>query len=1593
MANKQLRFVALLAVMLVLACALVACTTTTQPTATYNVIIHQGEGQENVTWDRQSDVPTLTKEGFTFEGLYLDAEYTSATTWEDLKAMWLTQDIDVYVKWEKIIYKITVHPANGEQDVIWEPASGNKAPVFTKTGYIMDGFYFDENCTQSADSVFTQELIENKEVWVKWSECDHKAVTSWIEDTKPTCTEAGHKTATCPTCQKELEDTIQALGHELTHHTKVDATCTADGTKEYWSCGTCNKNFADDKGTTELKSIVIPKIDHSYTTLKHDETHHWYECACGAEKPESRVAHTWDEGKITKPATEDEEGVKTFTCTCGHTKTEPVAKLEHTHTWGDVDYAWSQDDKGNWICTATRVCSKDSAHKEVKTAALDNGMLEATVTQEQSCENDELTTYTTKFNAIGTTWAQEQTKADVVTKEKLGHVMEWVNTDEEKHWQACQHEGCTHKTDATDHTWDAGDVKKEPSIEGDGLTIYTCTTCGRVNEVATKWDHTHTYDESKWVYDENGHWHASTCGCGSVVKGEYEAHKGGEATCTAKAICDVCGQAYGSLKQHTYGEWVEETPATCHSKGEKGHYYCSECKLNYDKYGNVIEDLEIGYESHNLKDVPAVDPTCTTGGNKAYKACQNEGCGYTTLTKEEYTLSALGHNTKDGHHALEPATCENDGLGEYWYCATCKKYFTDEACKNETTKDKLTLGKLGHEYGEVTYSWNGIECTATRTCANNTDHVEKETVTAVATSIKQALSCDKDKIEVYTATFANKAFETQTKDVTTQTATGHEWNDVEYTWNADYTELTAKRVCKNDANHVETESTKAITSQITQNHSCTQAQITTYTAIFENAKFATKQTKEVVTKEASHTFGDLVGKVDATCTTDGKEAHYQCSVCKAFFNENKEPVEESALVISAGHNYGDLIAAIPAIGTQAGTKSHYHCDKCSKDFDADKNEVSADDLVIAVTKDAFISEIFIANYADTNSWKNATQYKNVANAIFTATASGTANTGKYYEDGENWRIYTSESGKVTIKVEEGYKLTSVKIEYTKKNSPIWKYDTTQITIETGVRVQALGNEIMFSTSGSGNIQITKIIVGYDYTSDEAKANAIGDSLSLSGNYSEDFDLPTTNVEGATITWESNNSCVTFNTENNKALVAKPESNQEVTLTATIKVGSATVTRSFNVNILAQTEQFVVTITAPEATQGTLSATIGETTVESGNSYDKGSVLTITATPATGYELVKIMVNGDKISGNTYTIEDAVAISVVFELTHTQDNPYSVEEILASAYIADLTTSGDVTPKQMYVKGIVKAGFVYKTSSSGTTFVSGLTLVDEDDSSKEFLVFSCNWTESVSAIYAGDTVVVYGYIKNYDGTIEMATANNTYPTFIERTVGQGSVTVADDSSANATVSDITPATGENGTTFTFKVSVAEGNTLTDVEVNGVSVLTSYNEEAGTYTGTIVGATLINIETKGDDEPEPQTVYSHTFAKSEIKTTTSSVTLSNVTWDYTSISNVGWDSNATNKGIQLGTGNSPIKSFTLSTTGISSYKTIIINASMANSGDAKLAVYAGNTLIKQYSLTTSNAAYEFTLPSASSEELKIVYTNTKKAAYIKSIEVKA
>ena len=85
--------------------------------------------------------------------------------------------------------------------------------------------------------------------------------SDWKITKNPTCTETGSKEKTCSRCNDKIIEELSALGHELTHIAKKDATTEEFGNIEYWNCSKCKKNFSDSEGTNEITgSTVILKL-------------------------------------------------------------------------------------------------------------------------------------------------------------------------------------------------------------------------------------------------------------------------------------------------------------------------------------------------------------------------------------------------------------------------------------------------------------------------------------------------------------------------------------------------------------------------------------------------------------------------------------------------------------------------------------------------------------------------------------------------------------------------------------------------------------------------------------------------------------------------------------------------------------------------------------------------------------------------------------------------------------------------------------------------------------------------------------------------------------------------------------------------------------------------------------------------------------------------------------------------------------------------------------------------------------------------------------------------------------------------------------
>ena len=133
------------------------------------------------------------------------------------------------------------------------------------------------------------------------------------------------------------------------------------------------------------------------------------------------------------------------------------------------------------------------------------------------------------------------------------------------------------------------------------------------------------------------------------------------------------------------------------------------------------------------------------------------------------------------------------------------------------------------------------------------------------------------------------------------------------------------------------------------------------------------------------------------------------------------------------------------------------------------------------------------------------------------------------------------------------------------------------------------------------------------------------------------------------------------------------------------------------------------------------------------------------------------------------------------------------------------------------------------------------------------------------------------------------------------------------------------------------------------------------------------------------------YKHTFSQGELSADGGTATLSSFDWSYTSATSIGWDEN-NGKGIQIGSSKSPNASYNLSTAAFAgcTIKSVSVESSTANGGDAKLTIAVGNQQSEAFSLGTSNAPYTFDCEDTEGD-ISISWAASTKAYYLCSITV--
>ena len=269
----------------------------------------------------------------------------------------------------------------------------------------------------------------------------------------------------------------------------------------------------------------------------------------------------------------------------------------------------------------------------------------------------------------------------------------------------------------------------------------TCTVCGGSSEPLG-------HDWGAWTQNSDEETHTRICKR-DASHTETNNCTGGTATCTAKAVCEVCKSEYGEKLSHDFtAETVDakylKSAATCTGKAI---YYksCAVCGLSSEGTADEATFLSGNALDHNWGDWTSNEDgthtrTCTVDGcsagtqtencidaNKDHKCdicdyiiseCADDNkdhkCDYCGKKLTEHTggkatckdkakcevcgaeyvdLDPKNH-TNLKHFPVKAATKTTEGNIEYWYCEGCGKYFSDKDGTKEIKKADTVTAKL-----------------------------------------------------------------------------------------------------------------------------------------------------------------------------------------------------------------------------------------------------------------------------------------------------------------------------------------------------------------------------------------------------------------------------------------------------------------------------------------------------------------------------------------------------------------------------------------------------------------------------------------------------------------------------------------------------------------------------------------------------------------------------------------------------------------------------------------------------------------------------------------------------------------------------------
>ena len=206
-----------------------------------------------------------------------------------------------------------------------------------------------------------------------------------------------------------------------------------------------------------------------------------------------------------------------------------------------------------------------------------------------------------------------------------------------------------------------------------------CELCGKHCDPITRKEiadltipATGVHNYGAWVSNGDGT-HTRTCTTGS--HSETENCSGGTATCENKAVCEVCGEEYGDIPGHNYGEVTYTWTSDNKCKAER---VCTHDNTH-------IESETVTATAEEIKAA-----TCKEKGKMKYTATFTN-TAFAAQVKEvdiDFTEHTYGDLIPE-----VPATTEKTGTKKHFECSVCGKLFDEN--KNEVTAADLVIPMIG----------------------------------------------------------------------------------------------------------------------------------------------------------------------------------------------------------------------------------------------------------------------------------------------------------------------------------------------------------------------------------------------------------------------------------------------------------------------------------------------------------------------------------------------------------------------------------------------------------------------------------------------------------------------------------------------------------------------------------------------------------------------------------------------------------------------------------------------------------------------------------------------------------------------------------